>query len=95
MIITHNGYWRVVVEGEDEDGEEEEEIVYKNHVIGFMKTYVFHEGKAPSGVETPWVLREFRFNAGLIPSELLTEDVKAKVSSGHLFYISTLPFFIA
>lgn len=49
---TDLGYWKTT--GRDKA------IVNKSDTVGMRKTLVFHEGKAPGGSRTDWVIYEYR-----------------------------------
>ncbi|KAM0946388.1 putative transcription factor NAM family [Dioscorea sansibarensis] len=49
---TDFGYWKTT--GRDKT------IANKSHTVGMRKTLVFHEGKAPGGSRTDWIIYEYR-----------------------------------
>ncbi|CAN0877397.1 NAC domain-containing protein 82 [Linum grandiflorum] len=49
---AERGYWKTT--GKDR------EVHYDNEVAGTIKTLVFHQGKAPKGERTDWVMYEYR-----------------------------------
>ncbi|CAN0865492.1 NAC domain-containing protein 82 [Linum grandiflorum] len=49
---TEFGYWKTT--GKDRT------VLYDNEVSGMIKTLVFHQGKAPKGERTDWVMYEYR-----------------------------------
>nr|TKW18048.1 hypothetical protein SEVIR_5G408300v2 [Setaria viridis]TKW18054.1 hypothetical protein SEVIR_5G408300v2 [Setaria viridis] len=50
--LTPNGFWKST--GNDRT------IVLNTRIVGMKKTLVFHEGKAPRGDRTDWVMYEYR-----------------------------------
>ncbi|XP_059430197.1 NAC transcription factor 32-like [Corylus avellana] len=50
---TGDGYWKAT--GSDKPIEDT-----RNILIGFKKTLVFYQGKAPGGVKSNWIMHEFR-----------------------------------
>ncbi|KAG2619159.1 NAC domain-containing protein 2-like [Panicum virgatum] len=49
---TPNGYWKT--SGKDRT------IILNSRVVGMKKTLIFHEGKAPKGDRTDWVMYEYK-----------------------------------
>ncbi|PUZ65904.1 hypothetical protein GQ55_3G263000 [Panicum hallii var. hallii] len=49
---TPNGYWKT--SGKDRT------IMLNSRVVGMKKTLIFHEGKAPKGDRTDWVMYEYK-----------------------------------
>ncbi|XP_019177247.1 PREDICTED: NAC domain-containing protein 82-like isoform X2 [Ipomoea nil] len=49
---TETGYWKTT--GRDRP------VVYNERTVGMVKTLVFHEGHAPKGKRTDWVIHEYR-----------------------------------
>ncbi|XP_034201265.1 NAC transcription factor 29-like, partial [Prunus dulcis] len=70
---TKSGYW-------DLDGEEEE-VKYGNGdiTVGFEKVMVFHKGTAPNGIETDFIMHEFRLNPLIVPTHVLNDSIRAKI----------------
>lgn len=49
---TDCGYWKTT--GKDRS------VLYNSEVVGWIKTLIFHSGRAPRGERTNWVLHEYR-----------------------------------
>ncbi|XP_050366240.1 NAC domain-containing protein 82-like [Argentina anserina] len=49
---TDRGYWKTT--GKDRS------VLYNSEVVGWIKTLIFHTGRAPKGERTDWVLHEYR-----------------------------------
>lgn len=49
---TEYGYWKTT--GRDRL------IKFNDRTVGMIKTLIYHEGKAPHGKRTDWVMHEYR-----------------------------------
>ena len=49
---TESGYWKTT--GKDR------QVVYENRTVGQIRTLIFHQGRAPKGDRTDWVMHEYR-----------------------------------
>lgn len=85
-MTTENGYWKLTTEND--------EIKFMRYVIGFKTTFHFYLGKAPSGIQTKWVIREYKFNSTTIPRLFLPQDIKQKVQTSVNFVIDLFFFLI-
>jgi hypothetical protein len=74
---TPNGYWKT--SGKDR------EIVLNSRIVGLKKTLIFHEGKAPKGNRTDWVMYEYKME---------DESLASAGFSKVLLFTSTLFMFI-
>lgn len=50
---TETGYWKTT--GKDRP------VLYDEKFVGSVKTLVFHQGNAPRGQRSDWVIHEYRF----------------------------------
>ncbi|XP_051199281.1 NAC domain-containing protein 82 [Lolium perenne] len=63
---TPNGYWKT--SGKDR------EIVLNSRIVGLKKTLIFHEGKAPKGNRTDWVMYEYKMEDESLASAGFSKD---------------------
>ncbi|KAK3135517.1 hypothetical protein QOZ80_5BG0419900 [Eleusine coracana subsp. coracana] len=63
---TPNGYWKT--SGKDRT------IMLNSHMVGLKKTLIFHEGKAPKGDRTDWVMYEYRMEDDSLVSAGFSKD---------------------
>ncbi|XP_048530345.1 NAC domain-containing protein 82-like isoform X2 [Triticum urartu] len=69
---TPNGYWKT----SGKDGT----IDLNSRIVGLKKTLIFHEGKAPKGNRTDWVMYEYKMEDETLVSTGFSKD--AYVLSG-------------
>ncbi|KAL6848588.1 hypothetical protein ACP4OV_021614 [Aristida adscensionis] len=63
---TPNGYWKT--SGKDRT------IMLNSRVVGVKKTLIFHEGKAPKGDRTDWVMYEYKMEDNDLVSAGFSKD---------------------
>lgn len=65
---TATGYWKTTGKGRS--------IMYDERVVGMVQSLVFHEGNAPHGKRTDWMIYEYRMD-----DNKLADDGVAQVNS--------------
>ncbi|KAK8457751.1 hypothetical protein SEVIR_3G241000v4 [Setaria viridis] len=63
---TPNGYWKT--SGKDRT------IMLNSRIVGMKKTLIFHEGKAPKGDRTDWVMYEYKMEDEELVSAGFSKD---------------------
>lgn len=63
---TETGYWKTT--GKDRS------ISYNDRLVGKVKTLVFHEGNAPHGRRTDWVIHEYRIEDTSLADAGIVQD---------------------
>ncbi|KAG8085647.1 hypothetical protein GUJ93_ZPchr0010g9000 [Zizania palustris] len=63
---TPNGYWKT--SGKDRT------IELNSRIVGMKKTLIFHEGKAPKGNRTDWVMYEYKMEDIELVSAVFSKD---------------------
>ncbi|GJM88646.1 hypothetical protein PR202_ga04732 [Eleusine coracana subsp. coracana] len=67
QTVPHpNGYWKI--SGKDRT------IMLNSRMVGLKKTLIFHEGKAPKGDRTDWVMYEYRMEDDSLVSAGFSKD---------------------
>lgn len=64
---TETGYWKTT--GRDRT------VINNDRTVGMVKTLVFHEGHAPKGKRTDWVIHEYRIEDLQMEEETLQVTV--------------------
>lgn len=57
---TKWGHWKTT--GNDKT------VVHENQTVGYRRTLIFHEGRAPQGTRTDWVMYEYRLGDEVLPN---------------------------
>jgi hypothetical protein len=73
-----HGYWKAI--GADKTINDTSNIV-----IGFKKSLVFYEGKAPGGRKSHWIMHEYRVNGTPRRKKTYADDMRV---GGLLFHFS-------
>ncbi|XP_031116177.1 uncharacterized protein LOC116019927 isoform X2 [Ipomoea triloba] len=63
---TETGYWKTT--GRDRP------VIYNERTVGMVKTLIFHEGHAPKGNRTDWVIHEYRIEDLHMEEETLKDS---------------------
>ncbi|XP_004290501.1 PREDICTED: NAC domain-containing protein 78-like [Fragaria vesca subsp. vesca] len=63
---TDCGYWKTT--GKDRS------VLYNSEVVGWIKTLIFHGGRAPRGERTNWVLHEYRLEDKNLAEKGVAQD---------------------
>ncbi|KAG6752615.1 hypothetical protein POTOM_042634 [Populus tomentosa] len=59
-IALDGGYYEIDPEGAGP-------ITWEGKVVGYVKTLNFYQGSSPNGIETEWMVEEFRVNPEFVP----------------------------
>lgn len=63
---TESGYWKTT--GKDR------QVVYENRTVGQIRTLIFHQGRAPKGDRTDWVMHEYRLEDKVLVDRGIVQD---------------------
>ena len=72
VILTENGYYAIDPEGTDP-------IRWMDKIVGYVKTLNFYQGNSPNGIETEWMVEEFRVNPEFVPLNNNDRSTQEKV----------------
>ncbi|XP_050229632.1 NAC domain-containing protein 86-like [Mercurialis annua] len=81
-ILTSDGYYDLVPCDREAIYEETyNDGSRKRKLVGFMRKLHYHDGKPPKGVQSRWVVEEFRVNPGTIDGEEDDYATRQKVAN--------------
>lgn len=75
---TQSGYWKQL---RDDKAVSHNDDINSNGHIGMKKDFIFCWGKPPSGIQTKWILSEYRLLPTGFPHETFDAALLAKVNS--------------